>query len=205
MNAALREWMIDKRCEPQMWRREWDANGQRPEWEDLTDNYKQFIQYQQGYPGETRAKEWWNARYLREKREYFDPLPTPQQIKKFSTGNPYSTNRHVGLDLQAELDDARAEIKDLTDQNIRLSSNVRGLHDSLRRQREHYLIEIEQYEKIIAEKRQQITDLKLDLKKQRAYYGEQLKRIGMLDEVPPPPPPSSLNQQAAQTNPYRIA
>ena len=116
-----------------------------------------------------------------------------------------STNRQVGLDLQAELDDARSEIKDLTDQNIRLSSNVCGLHDSLRRQREHYLIEIEQYEKIIAEKRQQITDLKLDLKKQRAYYEEQLKRIGMLDEVPPAPPPLSLNQQAAQANPYAIA
>ena len=116
-----------------------------------------------------------------------------------------STNRHVGLDLQAELDDARAEIKDLTDEHIRLSANVSGLHDSLRRQREHYLIEIEQYEKIITEKRQQITDLKLDLKKQRAYYQEQLKRIGMLDEVPPAPPPLSLNQQGAQANPYAIA
>ena len=116
-----------------------------------------------------------------------------------------STNRHVGFNLEAELDDARAEIQDLTDQNIRLRADVRHLNDSLRSQREHYLIEIEQYEKIIAEKRQQITDLKLDLKKQRAYYEEQLKRIGMLDEVPPPPPPSSLNQQAAQTNPYAIA
>jgi len=61
----------------------WDANGQRPKWEDLTDNYKQFIQYQQGYPGETTAKEWWNARYLREKREYFDPplAMRPPEIK----------------------------------------------------------------------------------------------------------------------------
>ena len=84
MNAALREWMIEKRCEPQMWRRQWDANGQRPAWEDLTEDYKRFIQYQRGYPGEERAREWWDARYLREKREYFDPLPMHMQC-----GNPY--------------------------------------------------------------------------------------------------------------------
>ena len=89
MNPELRAWMIKKGCQPQMWQREWDANNQRPEWEDLTDNYKLFIQYHKGYSGEQRAREWWNSRYLRDKREYFDPLPTPQQIKGMQCGNQY--------------------------------------------------------------------------------------------------------------------
>ena len=32
--------MLDKRCEPQMWQHQWDANNQRPSWADLTDDYK---------------------------------------------------------------------------------------------------------------------------------------------------------------------
>ena len=37
-----------------------------------------------------------------------------------------STNRHVGLDLQAELDDARAEIRDLRAENAVLQRDLRA-------------------------------------------------------------------------------
>ena len=83
--------MLDKRCEPQMWQHQWDANNQRPSWEDLTDDYKRFIQYQQAYPGEAVAREWWNTRLLREKREYF---LSPQQMKGMQCGNPYIVSGH---------------------------------------------------------------------------------------------------------------
>ena len=47
----------------------------------------------------------------------------------------HSTNRHVGRDLQAELDDARAEIRDLRAENA-------ALQRSLNEQRVHYEKEI---------------------------------------------------------------
>ena len=75
-----------------------------------------------------------------------------------------STKRHVGLDLQAELDDARAEIQDLRAENAALKRHLEVTRDIqlflqrtldleqdiLRDQREHYEIEIKYYEKEIA-------------------------------------------------------
>ena len=134
-----------------------------------------------------------------------------------------STNRHVGLDLQAELDDARAEIQDLIVKNIRLRANVETAVRDSRRQRQHYQTELEQYQKEVAKQREQITYLK---RVAQIYMGVVYNRDGAehykdLDPdghhaqlmgytphrwpPPPPLPPSSLNQQAAQTNPYAIA
>ena len=79
-----------------MWRREWDGwPGRWPTWENLTNDYKRFIQYQRGNPGEAIAAEWWNSRFDQEKREYFDPLPTPQQIKGMQCGNQYVINAGI--------------------------------------------------------------------------------------------------------------
>ena len=145
-----------------------------------------------------------------------------------------STNRHVGLDLQAELDDARAEIQDLIVKNIRLRANVETAVRDSNRQREHYEEEIEKYEIKVAKRREQITGLKNRHSEQITYLkniaqmymgvvynrdgaehykdldpdGHHAQLIGYTPHrwpPPPPLPPSSLNQQAAQTNPYAIA
>ena len=93
-----------------------------------------------------------------------------------------STNRHVGLDLQAELDDARAEIRDLRAENAALKRDMDA-------QRAHY-------EKEIAY-----------LKGVGRHLLDAIAKAYPEDEVSPlpPPPPSSLTQQAAQTSPYAIA
>ena len=43
-----------------------------PEWDDLSGEYKRFIQFQLAYPGEEIAREWWESRFQRQKREYFE-------------------------------------------------------------------------------------------------------------------------------------
>ena len=91
-----------------------------------------------------------------------------------------STNRHVGLDLQAELDDARAEIRDLRAENAALKRDLNA-------QRAHYENEIAHLKRV----GQHLLD---SIAKAHPEY-----------ELPTPPPPSSLTQQAAQTNPYAIA
>ena len=128
-----------------------------------------------------------------------------------------STNRHVGLDLQAELDDARAEIEDLIGQNIRLRANVdKAVRDSLRRQREHYEKGSEHYEKEIAYLKQVAridmgevyNRLGAEHFKVMDPTGHDARVMGYTPAPPLPPPPASrasLNQQAAQTNPYAIA
>ena len=120
-----------------------------------------------------------------------------------------STNRHVGLDLQAELDDPREVNRQLNAENQHLIEQNRRLH-------EHYKIEIEQYEKIIAEKRQQITSLKqvaryymgvvynelgAEYYKTRDQDGHDAQFVGYTPHRPPPPPPlppppSSLTQNS---------
>ena len=90
-----------------------------------------------------------------------------------------STNRHVGFNLEAELDDARAEIQTLR-------ATISALQRSLHEQREHY-------EKQIA-----------DLKAVGRHLVDSLDKAHPEYRSRPPPPPSSLNQQVAQTNPYAI-
>ena len=91
-----------------------------------------------------------------------------------------STNRDVGLDLQAELDDARAEIQDLRAENAALKRDLNA-------QRAHYQNEIAYLKRVM----QHLLDSIVAAHPEYA--------------LPPPPPPSSLNQQMAQTNPYAIA
>ena len=96
-----------------------------------------------------------------------------------------STKRHVGLDLQAELDDARAEIRDLRAENAALKRDMHA-------QRAHYEKEIA-YLKGVG---QHLLDLLIAIEKP---YPEDEDEVPTLP--PPPPPPSSLTQQAAQMNP----
>ena len=97
-----------------------------------------------------------------------------------------STNRHVGLDLQAELDDARAEIRDLRAENAALKRDMDA-------QRAHYETELAHVKRV----GQQLLDA---IATDHPQYAKYVKY-----KSPPPPPPSSLNQQVAQTNPYAIA
>ena len=134
-----------------------------------------------------------------------------------------STNRHWTLELQAELDDARAEIQDLKEKNRELGGTVdRAVRLNLT-QRERYEKQLEQCQKEVAKQREQITDMKQIARQYMDYvynvlgpeHYKYLDRRGQHAELmeytperwppPPPMPPSSLTQQAAQTNPYAIA
>ena len=105
-----------------------------------------------------------------------------------------STNRHVGLDLQAELDDARAEIEELIELNRRLNAENNDLTEQNKQLHASNTRIIQRYEKEIAYLKQVGRHL---LDSIAAAHPEYALR--------PPPPPSSLNQQMAQTNPYAIA
>ena len=139
-----------------------------------------------------------------------------------------STNRHVGLDLQAELDDARAEIRDLRAENAALKRNLEvtrdiflcvqrtldSEQDSLRDQREHYEIEIKYYEKEIAYVKQVgrvymgevYNSLGAEHFKVMDPTGHDARVMGYTPERPPPPPP--LPPPGAecmpQANPFMI-
>ena len=133
-----------------------------------------------------------------------------------------STKRHVGLDLQAELDDARAEIEDLIEQNRRLhAENIRlrgrsdeAIQDRLKDCREHYEIEIKWYEKEIAYLKQVgrtymaevYNSLGAEHFKVMDPTGHDARVMGYTPERPPPPPP--LPPPGAecmpQANPFMI-
>ena len=134
-----------------------------------------------------------------------------------------STNRHWTLELQAELDDARAEIQDLKEKNRELNDSVdRAVRLNLT-QRGRYEQQLEQCQQEVAKQREQITFMKIiarqfmdhvynHLGPEHYKYLDPTEQHAELmgytpERCPPPPsmPPSSLNQQAAQTNPYAIA
>ena len=108
-----------------------------------------------------------------------------------------STNRHVGLDLQAELDDARAEIEELIELNRRLNAENNDLTEQNKQLHASNTRIIQRYEKEIAHLKQVGQHLLDKLDEAHPEY----KNFGS----PPLPPPPSLTQQAAQTNPYAIA
>ena len=93
MNPETKRWMLDKYCQPQTWQLAWDENRKMPEWDDLSEDYKRFIQIQLAYPGEASAKEWWESRFQRQKREYFE-IQDVNDDKKL--GERISNLIHVG-------------------------------------------------------------------------------------------------------------
>lgn len=93
MNPETKRWMLDKHCQPQTWQRAWDETRKMPEWDDLSEDYKLFIQIKLAYPGEASAREWWESRFQSEKREYFE-MQDVNDDKKL--GQAISNMIHLG-------------------------------------------------------------------------------------------------------------
>lgn len=123
-----------------------------------------------------------------------------------------STNRHVGLDLQAELDDARAEIQDLRAEKA-------ALQHSLTEQRSVWLAVKRDTDAVRARYEEQTAELKRIgmLLEKMHMFNEQLRkeRDAFKNEIDAwqqkyrnsvaKAHPEYVNQQVAQTNPYAIA
>ena len=72
-----------------------------------------------------------------------------------------STNRHVGLDLQAELDDARAEIQDLREHNAACQRELRQAREiflAVKRDLEYEQTECKKLKREIADLRRREKD-----------------------------------------------
>jgi len=97
---------------------------------------------------------------------------------------PVSINRHVGVDIQAQLDDARGEIRDLQAENAALKRDL-------------------------TQSREIFRAVQRDMDAQRAHYEKEiakLKQVGkILHDSVAKAHPEYVNQQVAQTNPYAIA